>query len=234
MDQLIFIDKKLFLFLNGLHNGYWDCFFQIFTSTITWMPLYIAIAWVFFKNQRIQGIVSIFFLAIVVLICDQLASSVCKPVFERLRPSHDEIMQYMVHLLGGRRGGSFGFISSHAANTFGIFTFIALTIRNKWLSVTLFVWALINCYSRIYVGLHYPLDLIAGALVGCFVGIIMYQVYLRSIMRFIVIPHHNKRTLKSGLAEMFGKTPAVVSLTFWVSISMIAICSKLIYHFTTL
>ena len=234
MDQLIFFDKKLLLLINGMHCQYWDCFFRIYTGTLVWLPLFVALAWMFFRRQNVQGIVSIFFVAMVVLVCDQVSSSICKPLFERLRPTHDDVLQYLVHTVGGYRGGSYGFVSSHAANAFGIVTFVTLVVRNRALGMALTAWALINCYSRAYLGVHYVGDLVAGMLLGIVVGAVAYQLYLRSIMRFIVIPRHNKRTLKSGLARSFATSPAAVAVIFWTLTVTIAICTKMIYRFAEL
>lgn len=236
LDSLIFLDKELTLFVNSFFNDFFDIFFYLYTSTIIWVPLYVVMAWVIFKQQNIQGIVTLFFVALVVLCADQISSGLLKPLVERFRPSHDPVMKYLVHLVNDKHGGLYGFTSSHAANTFAVATFFALVVRNRFLSFSLLTWAAANAYSRIYVGVHYIGDVICGTLIGIIVAAIIYQLYLRSVLRFFVISHHNKRTLKSGLSSMFGKTsPYVLATTFWIIVAVLFIVAKLMlkYHGTT-
>lgn len=233
MDSLVFLDKELTLFMNSFNNSYFDLFFYQYTSTMIWIPFYVVLAWLIFSRQNIQGIVTIFFIGMLILAADQIASGIFKPLIERLRPSHDETLQYMIHLVNDRRGGMFGFMSSHAANTFALATFVSLIIRNKFVSFTMLTWAFLNAYSRLYLGLHFIGDLLCGAILGVILAIIAYQIYLRASLRFFVISHHNKRTLKTGLAEMFGKNqPIILAWTFWLMTIIMLIVSKLMlsYH----
>ncbi len=233
IDSLIFADKQLTLWLNSFHNEFFDAFFYLVTSTLTWIPLYIVLIWFIFQKQGAGGVVTVFFVGLVVLFADQISASIFKPLFERFRPSQDPTLQYMVHLLNGHRGGQFGFVSSHAANTIGVATFFGLVVRNRFFKNTLILWALLNCYSRIYGGVHYVGDVLCGALLGIIVGAVLYQFYLRASLRFFVISHHNKRTLKSGLAEMFGKNaPYIVAGAFWLMLATLIIVAILMtrYH----
>ena len=102
----------------------------------------------------------------VALLCDQFSSSVCKPFFERYRPARDPDFSSMVTIVNGYRGGMFGFFSSHAANAAGIVVYTALIFRNKLYAATAVLWALLTCYSRMYLGVHYPGDILAGLLWG--------------------------------------------------------------------
>ena len=233
MDSLIFFDKELTLFLNSFNNSFFDIFFYQYTSTIIWIPFYLVLAWLLFIRQNIQCVSTLFFIAVLIIAADQISSGIFKPLFERLRPSHDDTLQYLVHLVNDRRGGMFGFVSSHAANTFALATFMSLIIRRRFFTFSLFSWAIINSYSRLYMGLHYVGDLLCGALLGIILAAIFYQIYLRASLRFFVISHHNKRTLKSGLAEMFGRShPMVVAWAFWITVGLLLISAKLMlsYH----
>ncbi len=233
IDTLIFADKQLTLWLNSFHNEFFDAFFYLTTSMPIWIPLYIVLAWFVFQKQGPRGLVTVFFVAMVVVAADQISSSIFKPIFERYRPSQDPTLQYMIHLVNDHRGGRFGFVSSHAANTIGVATFLSLIVRNRFFKYTLFIWALLNCYSRIYAGVHFVGDILCGAVLGLIIGAIFYQIYLRTSLHFFIITHHNKRTLKSGLAEMFGpNAPYIAAGAFWLMLVTICIAAHLItrYH----
>ncbi|MDO4462502.1 MAG: phosphatase PAP2 family protein [Bacteroidia bacterium] len=228
MDWLIEIDRHLTLWLNSWHTGFADCFYYLFTATTTWIPLYLVLAWMFFKQQGGRGLVTIITICLLIGAADLISSSVFKPLFERPRPSHDDVMQWMVHLVNGRRGGMFGFVSSHAANTFALATFLTLVVRHAGLSFSLFIWAILNSYSRVYNGMHFVGDIICGAILGIILARIAYEFYLRSVYHFFVIPHHNKRTLKSGLGRMFGDSaPSCVAAAVWYTILLLVIISLL-------
>lgn len=203
ISQLIEFDQELLLTLNSHFSAYWDNFFWMFTSKEVWLPLYLTLAYIIFKNHGLKGLVTMAAIGLLILLCDQISTNVFKDGFERFRPSRDPDLKYLVHLVNGKRGGMYGFVSSHATNSFGLATFTALLFRNRTFTIGIFLWAMVNSYSRIYMGLHYPGDILGGLLLGLLLGKIVYEIYLRVITRFIVISHHNKRLLKSGLAETF-------------------------------
>ncbi len=229
MDYLISLDKQWLLLINSMNSQFGDVFFFIFTQTITWIPLYVLLAWAFFKHQGVKGIISILFIALVITICDQIASNVFKELFERYRPSHDPVLKNMVHLVGGKRGGLYGFFSSHAANSFGLAFFTILIFRNYVYTSAILTWAILNSYSRIYLGLHYPGDILGGLVCGVVVAWLMYQLYLWVIPRFVVISYYNKRTLKMAIMRLFDKrTLTILSLTIFIMIVTMLITSKVI------
>jgi undecaprenyl-diphosphatase len=160
------IDTQLFLFLNGCHNSFFDKVMWQISSIIFWVPFYMVLIGVIIYKYRQQSVYIILSLALVVLISDQLSSSVIKPLVERLRPSHDSSLEGLVHFVNEYKGGMFGFVSSHAANTFGLAMFLSLLFRNRYFSVFIFFWAALVSYSRIYLGVHYPGDIVGGAIIG--------------------------------------------------------------------
>ena len=178
IQQLIDKDKELLLFLNGSDSLFWDGFMSVVTDTKTWIPSAIILLYVILKNNKLaQSITIIVMLALAITFADQIASSICKPYFARFRPAQDPELMYLVDVVNGYRGGMYGFISSHAANTFAVAVFVSLLIRNKWLTIMMLGWAFIPSYSRIYLGVHYPGDILCGALVGSIVSVLLYLLY---------------------------------------------------------
>lgn len=233
MEELIFLGKQLTLYLNGVNSAFFDLFFYISTSKAVWLPLYAALLWMVFRRQGPRGLMTVVFVSLIILAADQLSSGLMKPLFERLRPSHDDVLQYLVHTVNGYRGGLYGFASSHAANCFALATFFVLVVRRWSLSFALVLWAMLNSYGRVYQGVHFVGDVLVGAVVGIVVGRLLYEVYLHVVLHFFVINHHNKWTLKKGLAETFGSLePRVVAYTFWLSLAFIFIFMNLFskYH----
>lgn len=229
MESLVFADKEITLLLNSFYTSWQDLFFYLITSRIVWLPLYVALLWMIFRRQGGKGLMTLLVVGVLILLADRLTSGLMKPLFERLRPSHDPMLQYMVHIVADYRGGLYGFASSHAANTFAVWGFFSFVVRNVGLNISLGIWALLNCYGRIYQGVHFLGDIIVGALIGLLVARLVYEAYLHIVLHFFVISHHNKRTLKSGLARSFGQDePTIVTYTFWLTIAFILIFISLL------
>jgi undecaprenyl-diphosphatase len=171
IDRLIEYDKEILRFLNGLHSPWLDPVVLVLTETVAWIPLYLFMLYVVVKEFRRETWIILLGLAVTILLADQITASLMKPYFGRLRPSQEPSLQEWIHLVEGYRGGKFGFASSHAANTFGSATFFFLWFRNikRWV-IWLFVWAAFMTYTRVYLGVHYPGDVLVGALVGIVCG----------------------------------------------------------------
>jgi undecaprenyl-diphosphatase len=159
-------DEAAFLWLNSFHSSALDPIVLQLTQTISWIPLYVLLLYQIYRIDPKNTAWILGGVMLTILLSDQVTSGLMKPYFERLRPCHDPRWDGMLHLYG-RCGGLYGFVSSHAANTFGLATFLTLKLGKKQKAIAwLFLYALLVSYTRIYLGVHYPLDVFFGAVVG--------------------------------------------------------------------
>ncbi len=183
IEQLIEWDKELLIFLNSFHTPWLDPVMMLITKTFFWLPLYAFLIYLMFRNFKKETWFILIGAAITILLCDQITSSFMKPFFARLRPSQDPSMAGLLHHVDNYKGGLYGFASGHAANTFGVALFVWLTLKPiyKWMWV-IFIWAALMTYTRIYLGVHFPGDIIVGATLGLGCGWIGYRAsnYLRT------------------------------------------------------
>lgn len=171
-------EREAFLFLNGLHTPYWDQVMWLYSGKVAWIPLALLLLVLLAWRKPGREVLFLFLaIALTITLCDQFASHLCKPLFARFRPTHHPEFQDLVQTVNGYRGGLYGFISSHAANAFGLATFLTLALRDKLLSATLFIWATVNAYSRIYLGVHFLTDIIPGAISGVVFAYLVYRLY---------------------------------------------------------
>jgi undecaprenyl-diphosphatase len=178
IDQLLELDKELFIWLNGMHTEWLDPVMMILTITETWIPLHAYLLYRVIKEYRQQSWIVLLCIALLIALSDQATSTLMKPFFGRLRPSWEPSLSGVVHLVDGYRGGKFGFASSHAANTFAATTFLVLLFRDKKQGMAwLFIWCTLVSYTRIYLGVHYPLDILSGALLGTVLAFVVYGIY---------------------------------------------------------
>ena len=185
LHNLVQWDTDLLLAINGWHCAWADLFMSYFSAKLVWVPMYAALAYVLWRNltwRQFLGCVVAVVLTIV--LADQVCSHVIRPLVCRLRPANPESpIVDLVHIVGERRGGRYGFPSCHAANTFGLAFVVYFLLRSKLLSVFFIVWAVLTCYSRAYLGLHYPGDLLAGAVVGLGAAWLAYTLLVR-VLRY--------------------------------------------------
>lgn len=181
MNKLLEWDTELFLYLNNLGVESWDAFWLYMSEAEVWFPIYaLFVALIFRKLKLRKGLIAVLMIILTVLLTDQGATWLFKEQFDRLRPCHVEELIDRIRLVKGRCGGQFGFLSAHASNSFGWSVFVGLLFRNRfrWMLPVLMVWAMFVAYSRVYLGVHYPLDILAGAVYGVLCGYLTYRLYL--------------------------------------------------------
>jgi undecaprenyl-diphosphatase len=171
------IDRQLFLFINSAHSPLWDQVMHAISGKLIWVPLYLAILITMgFKYKR-KFLVILLFIIIAATLSDQM-SVMIKNLVQRLRPCHDPALQGLVHLYNNECGGLYSFVSSHATNSFDVALLSLLFIKRRWFSASIVIWALVVGYSRIYLGVHYPGDVICGSILGALIGFLVYSLYV--------------------------------------------------------
>lgn len=186
MEMLKRLDTDFFLLLNGIHHPCMDAVMVFISGKITWLPLYLLVLLLLIKKFGWKAVYFVLAVFAVIALTDLVSVHFFKNVFMRLRPCHEPALAELVHTVNGKCGGSYGFISSHAANTFGFATYFLMVFRKKmtWLGPLLMVWAAIVSYSRIYLGVHYPGDILCGAVLGILVGLLVWWVQKLISRRF--------------------------------------------------
>lgn len=181
MEEIIQFDKHLLLMVNGSDSLFLDSLILTLTNAVTWIPLYVGLLYMVIRsNPTVRDVVLILAAAgCCVLLAGAVDDGLVKPTVARWRPTHDPEIGSLVDVVNNYRGGNYGFFSAHAANTFSIAVFFSLLVRQRLLTIFLVCWSLINCYTRLYLGVHYPGDILVGLCWGGFVGWLVYQVYCR-------------------------------------------------------
>ncbi len=172
LEELIQWDHEVFLFLNGLGTETWDSFWMFMTKTGNSAPLYVLLLYLTYKSFGLKGTAVVLVSTALLITCTDQLSNFFKYGVGRLRPCHDPEISGIMRLVKSYCGGKFGYFSAHAANSFAPATFFALLFRKKvkYIGLVLMVWAIVVAYSRIYIGVHYPLDVLTGMFIGIFFG----------------------------------------------------------------
>ena len=181
MEELIQFDKQLLLWFNGSESLFLDSLITTLTNAKTWIPLYLSLFYVVVKsNQTVRDVFMILAAAgLCVLLAGTIDDTIVKPTIARWRPGHDPQIGMLVDTVNGYRGGNYGFFSAHASNTFSIAIFFSLLMRQRLFTIFMVCWSLINCYTRLYLGVHYPGDILVGLSWGAIVGTSVYYLYRR-------------------------------------------------------
>lgn len=179
------MDMQVLSLFNGSDNIMLDQMVQILTSGLTWIPLYVMLFFVVMRNNETMGQIALVVGSAIfcVLFADGLVDGIIKQLAERWRPSNDPTFKYMVQVVDDIRLKGYSFSSAHAANTMSLAVFFSLLIRSKMLTITLVIWSLINCWTRLYLGVHYPSDILCGMIIGIIVGILVYLLYYKIYLR---------------------------------------------------
>lgn len=170
-------DQQLFLIINSSNSPFFDQVMHAISGRLIWVPLYLAILIYLGVKFKRKFLVILIFIILAATLADQ-SSVFVKNIVLRLRPCHEPSLIGIVHLVNGECGGVYGFVSSHATNSFDVALLSLLFIKKRWYTISIILWASIIGYSRIYLGVHYPADVICGSLLGAFIGWSMYSLYV--------------------------------------------------------
>jgi undecaprenyl-diphosphatase len=224
LQNILEVDKELFLSLNSLHNPFWDTIMLMVTRKETWIPFYVIILYFIIKNYRSKALPIIIVLTITILASDQI-SVILKDSIQRLRPVHDPVIGPLVHNVL-RKGSQYGFVSSHAANGFAIFAFTASIFKNRNYWYLLLFWAILFSYSRIYSGVHYPLDILGGAVLGWAIGVGFYKLLVLVENRYF-----KERQPKISSTKLENSQSVIIYLVFFVLVTTVFIVSSILHHY---
>ncbi len=172
------IDQELFLYLNGLHNSFFDFVMYWVSNKFIWIPMYAWFIYQIIRKYKKQSILILILVAVMITLSDQV-TVFFKNYFERPRPCHDEHIGYLVHTVKNACGGPYGFMSGRAASSFSLAFFLSPLFRYPfhYFKPFIIVWAAMVAYSRVYLGVHYPADIICGALLGMLLGFLFSKLF---------------------------------------------------------
>ncbi|MGC1632415.1 MAG: phosphatase PAP2 family protein [Gelidibacter sp.] len=186
IDQILQWDTELFMFLNSLGTSSWDSFWLAYTTKFTWIPFYALLLYLIFRQVSLKAfLTTIVVVALMITVADQ-TSNLFKSGFHRLRPCHLADLMDTMRLVKSYCGGQYGFYSAHASNTMAVAFFVGLTLKKrfKYLLYIMIFWAILMSYSRIYIGVHYPLDVLVGMVFGVITGTLFYKLNGYVIQKF--------------------------------------------------
>lgn len=180
VEKILVYERDLFFMLNGSDSPFLDRFMWLYSGKAVWLPLaFFILVVLLYKKKWRESILILLAIVLVITLCDQFASHVCKPIFTRFRPTHHPDFMDQVKTVFDYRGGRYGFISSHAANAFGFAIFMSLLFRYRLFTWTIFLWAALTAYTRVYLGVHFISDIVPGAIAGVFFGWLVYWLYVK-------------------------------------------------------
>jgi undecaprenyl-diphosphatase len=216
LEPLLKLDSSIFLQINSMHTPWWDTAMLFITRKETWIPFYFMLMIVIFRNYGKKGWIVLLFLLLGIVACDQFSNWI-KELTHRLRPGHDPALQNLAHIVL-RKGGLYGFVSSHASNTFFVLTLTGLIFRRYLSFWPVFTWALFISWSRIYTGAHFPLDILGGWAIGILFGFIFYKLvmFVETNLFYRGFPRIEKNRLSNLNASILLLTLAVTFATLLI------------------
>ena len=219
LEKILEYERDTFLWLNGNNNSFWDSFMWLYTGQVVWIPiLLLFIFLLFYKREWKEAVLIVLSFILLIALCDQFSSSICKPYFSRFRPTHHPDFMDYVNIVNDYRGGQYGFISGHATNAFGFVTFAMLLFRNRLFTISIVLWGTLFVYSRIYLGVHFISDIIAGILSGMLIGFGVYKLFVFSRHK-ILKRDDNPNNTYADLNLKFLVLGLLVTITFMLVFS---------------
>jgi undecaprenyl-diphosphatase len=226
-QKILDIDTELFLYLNSFHSDFWDTIMLMVTRKETWLPFFAVILFYFVKNYRGKSLLILLFLALTILASDQI-SVLLKEWVQRLRPVYNPAIEHLVHNVL-RKGGQYGFVSSHATNSFALFVLTSRIFKNRGYALLMLTWAVLFSYSRIYSGVHYPTDILCGAVLGWGLGVLFFK-----LMIFFEIHFFTTRAPSIEKTSLPGKQAGIIFLVFSVLATTVLIVVSVLHHYNYL
>lgn len=188
--SLIETDHIATLALNGTNSLFLDGVVYLYTTIYIWIPCILVLLFILIRNvKRDTLLLVLLMIGLVVLTCDHLSSSIFKPLFERYRPTRDLNLLHLIDTVNGYRGGQYGFFSGHAANSFGLATFLSLLVKNRNMTISMFVWATLNMLTRVYLGVHFVGDILVGMMAGMVIALLYFTIYRLLVRKRIIYQH---------------------------------------------